>query len=125
MYCPVTFDDDGEIVFGTMVDLPIAGQYNSVIDPWLIWHNESQYYYFAFKDETSCKIIWYRGTDIDNLAAFRTNPVVGIEAPSMVIADNGDIITTGDYYITKKTTYKVALSIFNIIQFLKQLQVLS
>lgn len=101
MYCPVTFDSDGEIVFGTMVDLPL-GTFNSVIDPWLIWHEHSQYYYFAFKDETTCKIIWYRGTDIDNLAAFRTNPVVGIEAPSMVIADNGDIITTGDYYITKK-----------------------
>lgn len=102
MYCPVTFDDDGEIVFGAMVDFPVPGAYNSLIDPWLIWHPASQYYYFAVKDETNCVIEWFRGTEINNLAAFRSNPVVGVEAPCLIPAGDNDIISTADYYITKK-----------------------
>lgn len=99
-YCPITFDDDGEIVFTATTPFPLAPS-SSVIDCWLLADKTENTYYCALKDEITTKISWYKGASINALTLIHTNPAYGVEAPCLIQTETGDIVTTADFYITK------------------------
>lgn len=100
-WCYCTFDNStGEVSFGSTQKLTIPSQSDSIIDCDFVYHEQSGFYYGTYKDEHTSTVHFMRGANINVFAEISSNPTIGMEAVWMVPASNGDIVATGDFYLT-------------------------